>query len=153
MTTKYEGLLLVVDNMERSKRFYKELFDLDVICDYGANATLTGGISLQTKESWMQFIGVSDIRYRGNDTELYFTGTDVDEFDKKVKAAGAEYLHTVREMPWGQRVVRIYDPDGHIIEVGEDMTAAAKRLLSEGMSAEDVAAKTMFPIDVVRSFV
>ena len=138
--------------MERSKRFYKEFFDLDVICDYGSNVTLTGMIALQLKVPWMQYTGASDVRYKGNNMELFFTGTDIDGFDKKVKEKGIEYLHGVKEMPWGQRVVRIYDPDGHVIEVGEDMVAAAKRLLSEGMSVEDVAAKTMFPIDVVRSF-
>ena len=154
MSTKFEGTLLVVDDIERSKGFYKELFDLDVICDFGANATLKGGISLQTKDSWIQFIGSSenDIRYKGNDTELYFVGTDVIGFDEKARRHGVEYLHGIKEMPWGQRVVRIYDPDHHLIEVGEDMVVVAKRLLSEGMSAEDVSAKTMFPLDAVRSF-
>ena len=32
-----------------------------------------------------------------------------------------EYVHPVKEHGWGQRVVRFYDPDKHIIEVGENM--------------------------------
>jgi catechol 2,3-dioxygenase-like lactoylglutathione lyase family enzyme len=155
MTTKFEGILIVVENMERSKKFYKEFFDLDVICDYGSNATLTGGISLQVKDSWLQYTGKKDgdVKFQGNDMELYFVGTDVIQFNKKAKDNNIQFYQEMTEMPWGQKTVRIYDPDRHIIEVGEDMVCAAKRLLSEGMSVEAVAEKTMFPIDVVRSFV
>jgi len=155
MTVKFEGTLLVVNDIEISKKFYKDMFDLDVIYDFGANATLTGGISLQTRSSWIQFTGIGekDVRYKGNDMELCFTGTDVDEFDKKVKKNNVKYYQKMTEMPWGQRTVRIYDPDDHVIEVGEDMVFAAKRLLSEGMSIEDVSKKTMFPIEAIRSFI
>lgn len=56
---KYCGSLYVVDNIEKTKLFYRDLFGLRVIQDFGANITLTGGISFQTKESWLQFINKS----------------------------------------------------------------------------------------------
>ena len=153
MKTKFQGILLVVDDIERSKRFYKDVFGLEVISDYGANATVTGGISFQTKDSWMMITGMKDheMRYGGKDAELYFEAADMAAVEKELRKHNVRYLHEMREMPWGQLTVRIYDPDMHLIEIGEDMMSAAKRLLSAGMSAEEVSKKTMFPIDVIRS--
>ena len=49
---KFQAALLVVKNMERSVKFYKEVLGLRVTMDLGANVTLTGGVALQTQESW-----------------------------------------------------------------------------------------------------
>ncbi len=45
------------------------------------------------------------------------------------------------EHGWGQRVIRFYDPDGHIIEVGEDMKMVINRFLDSGMTMEEVSKK------------
>ena len=56
----------------------------------------------------------------------------------------------MKEYPWGQRVVRFRDPDGHIIEVGENMTAVCRRFLDSGMTPEEAAARMDVPVDYVR---
>jgi len=61
--------------------------------------------------------------------------------DKLKKHPGIEYLGDVIEHSWGQRVIRFYDLDGHIIEVGEDMKMVVKRFLASGMTMEETAAK------------
>lgn len=43
--------------------------------------------------------------------------------------------------PWGQRVIRFYDLDGYIIEVGEDMKTVINRFLDSGMTIEEVYVK------------
>ena len=53
---KLKNPLLVVSDLEASKRFYREVLGLRVILDFGANVTLTGGLCLQTQESWMGFL-------------------------------------------------------------------------------------------------
>jgi len=77
---KFCGGLLAVTDLERSKAFYKKSLNRDVIIDYGAGVTLTGGFSLQTHETWRSFIGGLDVRFKGNDTELYFEADDYDTF-------------------------------------------------------------------------
>ena len=64
---KYSGSMFVVDNRERTIQFYKEILGLRVTVDFGANFTMTGGISFQTRESWIEFINCDsqDIHYRG----------------------------------------------------------------------------------------
>ena len=47
----------------------------------------------------------------------------------------------VIEHSWGQRVIRFYDLDEHLIEVGEDMKMVVKRFLASGMTMEEVSAK------------
>ena len=43
------------------------------------------------------------------------------------------------EHGWGQRVVRFYDLDGHLVEVGEDMGMVVRRFLRSGMTMEEVS--------------
>ncbi len=56
----------------------------------------------------------------------------------------------MKEHPWGQRVVRFRDPDGHIIEVGERMTAVCRRFLDSGLTPEQTASRMDVPVDYVR---
>lgn len=136
---KYGGGLLAVTDLERSKAFYKKYLDQDVIIDYGANVTLTGGFSLQTLESWRGFIGGLDVRFKGNDAELFFEAEDYDAFLLKID--GLKLVHPSMEHSWGQRGIRFYDPDGHIIEVGESLLAVIRRFLESGMNASEIAVR------------
>ena len=60
-----------------------------------------------------------------------------------------EYVHPVIEHSWGQRVVRFYDPDKHIIEVGENMQAVTRRFLANGMTPEHVAQRMDVPLSYI----
>jgi len=136
---KYQGPLIAITDLERSKAFYQKYLGLKVEVDFGANVTLTGGLSLQTLETWRGFIGGLDVKFKGNDAELYFETDNYDGFIERLD--GLELLHPPIEHRWGQRVVRFYDPDGHIIEVGENMDAVARRFQDSGMTAEQIAAR------------
>lgn len=53
------------------------------------------------------------------------------------------------EQPWRQRLVRLYDPDRHIIEIGESMEHLSYRLHKEGLSPDDISKITMLPFEFV----
>ena len=151
---KFQNPLLVVTDMEASKNFYKDVLGLDVILDFGANVTLTGGLCLQTKETWMEFIDAKeeDIIFGGKNAELYFEEDDFDAFAEKLKGLDEiVYVHPVIEHRWGQRVVRFYDPDRHIIEVGENMKIVCRRFLDSGMTEEEVAERMDVPLKFVNA--
>ena len=79
---------------------------------------------------------------KSNNAEIVFEEQDFDAFlDKLSKHSNIERLGEVIEHSWGQRVVRFYDLDGHIIEVGEDMKMVIKRFLATGMTMEEVSVK------------
>ena len=146
---KLKNPLLVVADIDKSVEFYKKVLGLRVIMDLGANKTLTGGLSLQTCETYKDFIGRDDISFGGNDFEIYFEEDDFDKFINRLKEADIEYVHPVKEHAWGQRVVRFYDPDRHIIEVGENMKTVCRRFLQSGMTPEQVAERMDVPIKFV----
>ncbi|WP_458397199.1 VOC family protein [Anaerotignum sp.] len=151
---KFKNPLLVVSDMEKAKKFYKDVLNLRVIMDFGANVTLTGGLCLQTKETWMGFIDAKeeDIIFGGNNAEIYFEEDDFDAFAEKLKGIDdIDYVHPVIEHRWGQRVVRFYDPDRHIIEVGENMKFVCRRFLDSGMTEEEVAVRMDVPMKFVQA--
>lgn len=151
---KFEAPLLVVENLEKSKQFYYDVLGLEVIIDFGENVTLTGGIGLQTIETWMTFIHKekSEIIFGGHAVELYFEEDDFDCFIEKLDSiADVEYVHPVVEHSWGQRAVRFYDIDKHIIEVGENVVMVVRRFLKSGLTAEETAIRMDIPLDYVKS--
>lgn len=151
---KFLNPLIVVSDLEKSKLFYKEVLGLDVVSDLGANITLTGGITLQTQESWVKFIHKEnhDISYGGNDVELYFEEKYFDDFLKKLDSIPyIDYVHPIVQHSWGQRAVRFYDPDKHIIEVGENMIMVVQGFVDSGMSIEETAIAMDVPIEYVKS--
>lgn len=88
---KLKNPMLVVTDIDRSVEFYKKVFGLHIIMDFGANKTLTGGLALQTAETYKEFIGTSDISFGGNNFELYFEEDDFDKFADKLKEYDIEY--------------------------------------------------------------
>lgn len=141
--------MLVVADMDKSVAFYENVFGLRVTMDFGANKTLTGGLVLQTLETWQTFIGTDAVVFGSNSFELYFEAHDFDAFAEKLKKWDVEYVHPVKEHRWGQRVVRIYDPDKHILEIGEPIDAVCRRFLDSGMTPEQAAARMDVPIEFV----
>lgn len=148
---KYMGTLIAVSDMERSKEFYCGLLGMEVTADFGANVTLNDNVFLQTVETWREFID-DNVRFQGNDKELYFEEDDMDAFWEKLKRQeNIVYVHLLKEHAWGQRVVRFYDPDHHIIEVGENMAVVMKRFMKSGLSVEATAQRMDVPVSYVET--
>lgn len=149
---KLKNILFVVKNIEISKTFYREIFGLQVIADFGENVVLSEGLVLQARKVWEDCID-RKVRLGGNDTELYFEENDIDGFLERLEQSpfSIEYLNHCTTHDWGQRVIRFYDPDLHVIEVGESMEFVARRFLKSGMSVEATARKTRLPLADIRA--
>lgn len=119
---KLKNVLIVVNDIERSKAFYKDLFGLDVVLDNDGNVILTEGLVLQDAALWKDFLK-KDIIPQNNAAELYFEETDLGSFAKKLEEyqPPIQYVNRLMEHSWGQKVIRFYDPDGNLIEVGTPM--------------------------------
>jgi hypothetical protein len=68
----------------------------------------------------------------------------------QLPATLVEVVHALREQPWGQRVFRVRDPDGRIIELRAPMWVVVKRFLARGMTPEEIAARTAMPLEVIK---
>ena len=139
---KYKGTLISVADINAARAFYEALFGLELYQDYGINISFTCGLSLQQNFDWLVDLPKDKVLKKSNNMELYFEESNFDGFLDKLKTyPGIVYLGDVLEHAWGQRVVRFYDLDGHIIEVGEDMKMVINRFLASGMTMEQVALK------------
>lgn len=151
---QYSGTLLAVRDIRRAKMFYETLFDCQVGMDLGVHVAFRNGLSLQQEDSWLEFIQKTkgSISYGANDAELFFEEHDLDGFVEKLSAYDVELLHPLMEHSWGQRVIRLYDPDRHIIEVGEHMGDVTRRFLDAGMTREEAARRMDVPLAMVAVF-
>lgn len=150
---EYKCTMLVVKDMEKTKRFYTTLLGLEITHDMGVNVAFSGGLAAQTEESWAAFTGTGAdaFQYGGHTFELYFEEKDYAGFLAKVQEADVEIVSEA-VMPYGQKVLRIYDPDKHVVEVGEDMGVMVRRLHAEGLNEEQVSEMTGLPPEAIKHF-
>lgn len=116
---KLKNILISVNDMDRAIRFYKEIFGLQVILDQEGNVIMSEGLVLQDAKIWKEFLH-KDLIPKNNMSELYFEESDIEGFVKKLEASDfeIEYVNELMVHSWNQKVVRFYDPDGNLIEVG-----------------------------------
>ena len=135
-------MLISVANINAARKFYEDLFGLEVFQDYGRNIAFTCGLALQQDFDWLVNLPKEKVIKKSNNAEIVFEEQDFDGFLNKLKEyPNIEYLGELIEHSWGQRVIRFYDLDGHIIEVGEDMKMVIKRFLVSGMTMEEISVK------------
>jgi len=150
---RYHSVCLFVRDIKVLKRFYIKTLGMAVELDFGKNVILEGGVTLweinpnhiiQEKLGADSIGGEKEHRF-----ELYFETGNIDATHWNMSASGVKFLHPVHEEPWGQRTVRFFDPDGHLIEIGESLEIFVKRLYRGEMSPEEVSEKTHIPLDKV----
>ncbi|MHB9028874.1 MAG: VOC family protein [Candidatus Latescibacterota bacterium] len=150
---RYHSMAIFVRNIDVSKRFYTEVLELKVKLDFGKNVILEGGITLwEVSPSHIipERLGIESIvNSKANRFELYFETEDIERVHAKLKENNVDFLHSLHEEPWGQRTVRLCDPDKHLIEVGESLGTFLKRLHEGNMTPEQVSRKTSVPLEKV----
>ena len=115
---KLKNVLIVVDDMEESIRFYHEMFGLQVIMKQEGNTILSEGLVLQDAKVWADVIGDFTTSFN-NTTELYFEDNDIEGLVDKLNSSDifVRFQTKLTEVDGGQKMVRFYDPSGNLIEV------------------------------------
>ena len=126
---KLKNILIVVKDIEKSRQFYHDLFGIDLVLDNDGNMILTEGLVLQDEKIWKNFLG-KEIISKSNSCELYFEEQDIEAFIEKLERMypDIEYVNRLMIHSWGQRVIRFYDLDGNLIEVGTPMESLDSNL-------------------------
>ena len=116
---KLKNILIVVKDIEKSRKFYQDLFGIELVLDNDGNMILSEGLVLQDEKIWKSFLN-RDIVPKSNSCELYFEEQDIEAFIDKLEKLypSIEYVNRLMTHSWGQRVIRFYDLDGNLIEVG-----------------------------------
>jgi|WetSurMetagenome_2_1015567.scaffolds.fasta_scaffold00609_11 catechol 2,3-dioxygenase-like lactoylglutathione lyase family enzyme len=145
---------IFVRDINASKQFYCDVLGLKIQLDFGGNVILDPGLAIWEiqKDHIIPFsLGMEKINNTAfNRFEIYFETEDLTSVYNGLKQAGVRFLHEIHEEPWGQKTIRFFDPDCHLIEVGESMKTFVSGFYKKGMTVEQVSKRTSVPVDEVR---
>ena len=155
MEIRFCSSVLFVKDINVSRNFYEEFLQQKVEIDYGENIGFVGGFAIWQMEHaygniFRNSINRDMLENKGHQVELYFETDDIEAVYTRLSNNKVEMVHDMFEQPWGQRVFRVYDPDRHIVELGEPMSTVIKRLFMSGMAIEEVSERTFTPLSMVQ---
>jgi catechol 2,3-dioxygenase-like lactoylglutathione lyase family enzyme len=148
---KYVCSLIAVKNINKSKQFYENILYQKIKYDFGENVTFEGDFAIHQQKHFSQLIDNKPIHKESNSFELYFECDNIEDAEQRLIDYKVDFIHKIKEQPWRQRVIRFYDPDRHIIEVGESLEFLAFRLFKESKSYKEIEAIISMPEEFIKS--
>lgn len=150
MIIRFQASLLLVKDVAASKDFYVRVLEQEVEYDFGEDVSFRGGFVIHDANHFSRLLFDRDnpnskTSQGQENLELYFETEQLEESFARIEEYGVEFIHRIIEQPWGQHVFRFYDPDRHIVEIGEPMQTVIRRMLKEGLSEEEIAQRTSMP--------
>lgn len=150
LTVENCSIALFVKDIEISKHFYIDILGLSVSLDFGKNVIFQNGFAIwEIRDSHIipATLGIDKIRDDSvNRFELYFETENLAQVYSILKEKNVRFLHGIHEESWGQQTIRFFDPDNHLIEIGESMKQFVGRFYDEGLSIEAIAKHTGVPV-------
>jgi catechol 2,3-dioxygenase-like lactoylglutathione lyase family enzyme len=149
----FRSVVLLVEDIQKSKHFYNSVLGQKVVMDFGKNVGFEGGLAIWERDYALNLIfqeKTQKIEVGANNAEIYFESDDLDDLIKRLAKEEIKVIHSIREQPWGQRTFRVYDPDNHIVEFAESMESVVLRLDMKGFNLEEIAKKSMMPMDFIK---
>ncbi len=128
MNPVFVNTIVFVKDIERSKTFYADVLKQKIMQDFGSLVLFENHFALHQVQSIYQTVfkqGPDDVPLDQGKRNLliYFESQRLDDMYACVCAAGARLIHGIERQIWGQKVFRFFDPDGHIVEIGESLDA------------------------------
>jgi catechol 2,3-dioxygenase-like lactoylglutathione lyase family enzyme len=148
---------LFIKDIEVSKQFYTQVLGLTVDLDLGKNVIFKSGFSIweiRNHHIIPENLGldkISDVSV--NRFELYFETENLPELFSILKSKNVRFLHGIHEESWGQKTIRFFDPDNHLIEIGESMKQFVCRFYNQGLTSDDISRRTGIPVEEVNKLV
>jgi len=145
----FHSTVLFVANIDHSKDFYTGLLNFSVEYDFGKSILLNNGLSLWEIQPGHTISQHLETKNTSNRFELYFETENIDVVSEAIHNAGLKLLHSLHEESWGQRTIRFFDPDDHLIEIGESLHVFINRLNTRGLTTKQIAEKSGIPFETV----
>jgi lactoylglutathione lyase len=116
-------VILYVEDLDTSVGFYSELLGLAVTTrspTYAEFRLSNVKLGLFDRAHLPELIGRQPER-GGAAAELVFLVGDVDAEVERLRAAGVAILAGPVDRAWGHRTVHVADPDGHVVELAQEI--------------------------------
>lgn len=133
---KYKSVLLVVEDIEKSRYLYETVFSQKIVANYGEEISFDG-FSIHQRKHFEKLLNIK-VKFQTNSSELYFEDDDLEKISSLIKENHLTLVHDIIEQPWKQKAIRFYDYDKNLIEVGEPFENMAYWLYKEKYPVEDV---------------
>ncbi len=146
---QYKCALIAVKDMEKSVRFYRDLLSQEIEFDFGENVAFKGGFALHLSSHFESLISLP-VKRKCNSFELYFEDDNLEIVRDRLVEQSCHLVNDICEQPWRQKVLRVYDPDENIVEIGETMQHLCFRLHTEQLSNEEISEISNMPLEFVK---
>lgn len=159
MELKNGMAVLFVRDALASRDFYAGVLGLTEVINSGdMNFVFEEGVAVwQIQEGNIipEKLGMDKITNRSlvSRFEVCFETDDIQRDYQTLLEHNVRFLHGINEEAWGQRTVRFYDPDGHLIEIGEALPVFIRRIYGElDRDIAATAAKMFLPVETVEKY-
>jgi len=121
---KFAHNVVFVKDIHESKQFYAEALGINIILDYTVFVLFENNFAIHQAKELIQTIykadqpGIEEPQGHNN-MDIYFESDEIETVYQQMVDRNVEIIHPVEQQSWGQRVFRFYDPDHHIVEIGE----------------------------------
>lgn len=136
------NIVLFVSDIQKSNSFYRTILDQEIEYDFGANIGYKSGLAIWRITANHEIAISEDTETRSVRTELYFELEDLETIKNKVVQNKVTLLHDIKTESWGQKTIRFFDPDHHLIEVGEPLEVFVGRIYKETGSLDETSEQT-----------
>ncbi|MBU2577941.1 VOC family protein [Patescibacteria group bacterium] len=122
MFNKLFAVCLLVENFEKSLKFYKDTLGLKVKSQEGnqfAGFDLKGTEMAIFQKDGATAMFPKEHMGSGGGVVIGFNVRDLDKACEELKTKGVKIFEGPKTTPWGQKVAYFKDPDGNIWEVSE----------------------------------
>jgi catechol 2,3-dioxygenase-like lactoylglutathione lyase family enzyme len=126
LSSKFINPVILVKDIAVSRAFYTGVLELKIVADHGSFVLFENHFALhQARELAVTIWGETrppgtDQAQGRNNLLLYFEDAALEQVFARIKDR-VQLIHPIRRQAWGQAVFRFYDPDGHVIEIGEPL--------------------------------
>jgi predicted enzyme related to lactoylglutathione lyase len=118
---KHVDTIVLVNDIHQSKEFYSAIMGLEILHDWGNMIVFKERFAIHSANTLLPENEIRRIVHPGkqgqNNVIIYFEAEDLDKEYQRMIDNGVRILHGIVELPW-QRIFRVYDPDNHILEIG-----------------------------------
>lgn len=154
MKLNFHSTVLFVRDIKVSKQFYCDILSQEINSDFGNNISFKTGLSLwQIPEGHILNTDFYNKRNSNKSLEIYFETEDIEEIVKFINSKNIKKHHELIEESWGQKTIRIYDPDNNLIEIGEKLESFIKRMYQEGLSIEQINKKSGVQMNLISKYI
>ncbi|MGC6589799.1 VOC family protein [Paenibacillus sp. Dod16] len=120
-------ITLFVEDLQRVRAFYQEVFGLSVVYEDAVSAVFNFGnmsINLLDISEAYALIHPGTVANRDSGSRFQFTirVDDVDAVCDELKPHGVTLLNGPMDRPWGVRTAAFMDPAGHVWEIAQQLT-------------------------------